>query len=337
MHPKKNILNIDSAHRELLHINELPTFCKLPISYAQPELIHLTNAKVLKQTFHNYLTSFDLLEALVENQASLKISLERPGIYIFLVFKGDFCFSNQNDSTTLKDSKNYCFISYMPAGNYLKTITPGEHTALIISCTLDWFITQTQNLELFNNLIQHYTMGKTSVLNLPHCPLERSIVRPFKKLRSYGKKDIIKLDIAIHAFLNQFILYYYNKLHQKCFTSKTLRKHKAQEIKKFVKENFSKKIVENTPEMADLFCVSEKNLHRLSKAVFGIPLHEQVVHYRMVYSIKLILTTAKPIHEIAKMMGYSSSFYFSKAFKKYHKVSPIEIRKVSFKKDTCNF
>ncbi|WP_165973190.1 MULTISPECIES: AraC family transcriptional regulator [unclassified Pedobacter] len=35
--------------------------------------------------------------------------------------------------------------------------------------------------------------------------------------------------------------------------------------------------------------------------------------------------TSRPVKEVASKVGYPDSFYFSRVFKKYHKIKPSEV------------
>jgi len=53
-----------------------------------------------------------------------------------------------------------------------------------------------------------------------------------------------------------------------------------------------------------------------------------MLRLRMELAIRLLNTTNKSIKEIAFETGYQNEFYFYRQFKKHHKYSPGEIRKL---------
>ncbi len=124
-----------------------------------------------------------------------------------------------------------------------------------------------------------------------------------------------------YNFINGCINKYFNSIKSRNATS---REHhlKGQAIASFINENFTTEMADDAPKLAYRFMVSERNLARLAKNVFGIPLHEQVIKLRMDYARRLLSTSGKPVKEIALLAGYKEPHYFSKAFKKYYGKCP---------------
>lgn len=319
-------LNIVSAYTETISTVELRGSSKLPISFAQAKVLHLNQGKIIKQSFGNYFANFDLFEISMEQTETVRYELKEPGIFIFLVLKGNSVFSGQQCYVMPEQTKHYTYSCYIPKGSYDQVLTPGEYKTLVMTIKPEWFIMQSENLIGFNQLAESYITSKTTAFSLPNCTLDRDILRPFKRLQLLNAQNGIKLDVAMDTFLNLVIHSYHHKLQNQMYTSGTLKQLQAERIKKFIKDNFTQKVVEDIPQMASIFCMSEKKLHRLAKTAFGVPLHEQVIRYRMLQSKNLILTTNKPIYKIAELIGYNDSYYFSKAFKRCYKITPSEFR-----------
>ncbi len=68
-------------------------------------------------------------------------------------------------------------------------------------------------------------------------------------------------------------------------------------------------------------------LSRLFKGATGSSIQQYIVTYRMKTAAKLIKETTQSIQDISLAVGYSDIFTFSKAFKKYYKISPSDYRK----------
>ena len=62
-------------------------------------------------------------------------------------------------------------------------------------------------------------------------------------------------------------------------------------------------------------------------------INEYINLKRMNLSEKLLLTTDKPLRDIAALTGFSDVEYFSRTFKKYHAISPAAWRREN-RKDT---
>ena len=72
---------------------------------------------------------------------------------------------------------------------------------------------------------------------------------------------------------------------------------------------------------------SPPHLHRLCQAQFGISPIQKLIHLRIDRAKSVLLNTRWPIQHIARYVGYTNIFNFSKSFKKRVGVSPSEFRR----------
>jgi len=83
-------------------------------------------------------------------------------------------------------------------------------------------------------------------------------------------------------------------------------------------------------ELSRAVGLSESRLSHLFKVQMGItPLHYQSER-RLEKARTLLQMTSRPISEISELLGYSSSYYFSRRFRKSYGVAPREFRKRNF-------
>ena len=99
----------------------------------------------------------------------------------------------------------------------------------------------------------------------------------------------------------------------------------GQLIKKYVKNNLAGKLtLKNIAR--NLHC-STVTLTEHFKAEFGITINEYITKKRMELAERLMLTSDKPLREIAADVGFSDVEYFSRTFKKHHGESPAAWRR----------
>ena len=99
----------------------------------------------------------------------------------------------------------------------------------------------------------------------------------------------------------------------------------GQLIKKHVKNNLANKLtLKNIAR--NLHC-STVTLTEHFKAEFGITINEYITKKRMELAERLMLTSDKPLREIAADVGFSDVEYFSRTFKKHHGESPAAWRR----------
>ncbi|ETT76173.1 AraC family transcriptional regulator [Paenibacillus sp. FSL R7-277] len=76
------------------------------------------------------------------------------------------------------------------------------------------------------------------------------------------------------------------------------------------------------PGMAGRLHLSMSTLRRTVRRSSGYPLHEYIHRLKMAEAKHLLLNTSLQVQEIAGMLHYRDSFYFSRLFKKYMGLSP---------------
>ena len=75
--------------------------------------------------------------------------------------------------------------------------------------------------------------------------------------------------------------------------------------------------------------LSKDYIGKLFKNKIGITLNEYSTILKMEYGKKLLKTSNKKVYEISEELGYSTVDYFSKLFKNYTNLTPVQYRKKS--------
>lgn len=83
----------------------------------------------------------------------------------------------------------------------------------------------------------------------------------------------------------------------------------------------------NIEDMASAAAVSKSGLNRKMKSILGITPAEFLRETRLQRAATLLITTNKPISDIAIECGFTDQSYFGKCFKARHGASPSEFRK----------
>jgi transcriptional regulator GlxA family with amidase domain len=79
-------------------------------------------------------------------------------------------------------------------------------------------------------------------------------------------------------------------------------------------------------EVAGLVATSPRQLQRIFADVAGVGFRSYLRRLRMYKAAELLATTALPVKEIARRVGYGDASQFSKAFKRTYGLSPSEAR-----------
>ena len=94
----------------------------------------------------------------------------------------------------------------------------------------------------------------------------------------------------------------------------------GQLIKKYIKSNLSRKLT--LKDIARNLHCSTVTLTEHFKDEFGITINEYITKKRIDLAQRLLLTTDKPLREVATLVGFADVEYFSRTFKKHHGRSP---------------
>lgn len=100
--------------------------------------------------------------------------------------------------------------------------------------------------------------------------------------------------------------------------------HMVEAVRKYVEENFSYELALSS--LAEMFHLNETYLSGLFKQHVGITFSDYVTKLRMTKAEQLLQENELKLTDIAMLVGYSSSSYFSTSFKKNSGKSPKEYR-----------
>lgn len=92
----------------------------------------------------------------------------------------------------------------------------------------------------------------------------------------------------------------------------------------YIDLNYAEKITLH--DLATHIHLCEEECCRLFKSVMNMSIFDYIQEYRIKKACEFLVGTRFSITEIACMVGYNNSNYFSKAFKKYKDISPREYR-----------
>lgn len=92
----------------------------------------------------------------------------------------------------------------------------------------------------------------------------------------------------------------------------------------YIEHNLNNKI--ELKELADKVFLSKYYFHRIFHTIVGEPVAEYIRSRRLMEAANELLTTDNKIVDIALKYQFSSQESFSKAFKKYYKISPKQFR-----------
>lgn len=282
-----------------------------PLRMAKIKEVVLDEGHIIVQSISHYLAYIELFEYALTAKTSINFTVNISSFFLYA-----------DVQTGLAQ------LCYLPKGKYRKVVRSGTNQVMLLTLRPDWLIYKCKQLPHLMSFNIFFCDCEDQPMNLPSIGIANKLIRSLIKMDA--SVNDLNMDNDGYIFINGCINKYHNKLQHKNDTARYYH-DKAAAISSFIKTHFATEEAENLPKLANRFMVSERTLARLTKIAFGIPLHEQVIKLRIHYALNLLLTTSKPIFEIATLSGYREPYYFSRAFKKYFGVCPKSINRPSKK------
>lgn len=167
---------------------------------------------------------------------------------------------------------------------------------------------------------QAMTLGVREYLVKPidELELEKTLIRLITEIKK--KKNVEKLRKGFQNIEDNKLLFF-----KEYFSaSEGGREDYISEAVKYIRDNFQTDI--NIKEVADFLFISESYLSRLFKDETNYTFTEYLTNYRLKKALDLLRDTNVKIYEVANLVGYSDSRYFSGLFKRYLGMTPREFR-----------
>lgn len=79
-------------------------------------------------------------------------------------------------------------------------------------------------------------------------------------------------------------------------------------------------------ELAGQIGISQRQLERLIQSYYGVTFREKLLFSRMEMAKELLRTTELPVNAVADQIGYTSPSYFTKHFRSYTGLTPVQFR-----------
>ena len=155
---------------------------------------------------------------------------------------------------------------------------------------------------------------------------QQKILESMKKIYELQKNPPKDYELQIHLYLMdiwQKLYEYYSTKPMENIKQK-LHIHRLKSIISYIQEHYDQEIkLEDVAEAANI-CKSE--CCRFFKKHMNMTIFDYVLYYRIQMSIPLI-REYDSITEVASMVGFSSSSYFTQVFKRYMGFTPMQFKK----------
>ena len=95
-------------------------------------------------------------------------------------------------------------------------------------------------------------------------------------------------------------------------------------MERYIRKNLATVTVH---ELSEEFGVEERTLRNLFTKTIGITPKQCILKIRLEYAGNLLLATEQPLSSISQSAGFANQYHFSKAFKEFYGITPMQYRK----------
>lgn len=146
------------------------------------------------------------------------------------------------------------------------------------------------------------------------------------------KERLIKIE---REYLNKF-LFYENKvsgilgdviihcLRRSRGGNATEGHHQIEMILNYIHENYNEKLTNIS--LAEHFGFHPNYMSQIVKNYTGMPLHKYIIYVKLSHAIDLLNSSELTVGEISERCGFCDIYYFSRYFKQYTGMSPMQYR-----------
>ncbi|WP_304942959.1 AraC family transcriptional regulator [Vallitalea guaymasensis] len=158
---------------------------------------------------------------------------------------------------------------------------------------------------------------------------KNEIILAIKDIYSAFNKELFCKELIICENLSRIWRFILNDIMYKNLKSvpiNPLQESRTQHMMQFIHDNYSEPL--SIKEIADFANISTRECSRCFQNIIHTPPVKYLMKYRISVSLSLLLTTNYSMTQIAEMIGFNSSSYFSKVFNEHMNMSPTDYRKL---------
>lgn len=205
-------------------------------------------------------------------------------------------------------------------GTAFLTVIPSNHRYYLPKHSDSWefiFITLTGNhtLEEWRKIQEQFG----PVIQLKE---QDEIIKYIWEIYRNATNNKIRDGYESSSLAYEFIMKLYRSLYLQQIP--TSLNHKISDSIVFMKDNLHKQL--SLTDISDSVNMSKYHFNHTFTKTMAISPWNYLTKLRIEYSIELLITTNLTVDEISSMVGYTSSNYFNKVFRKYMATSPGKLR-----------
>ncbi|CAN7282306.1 response regulator [Paenibacillus sp. LjRoot153] len=187
-------------------------------------------------------------------------------------------------------------------------------------------------------MLESWVEGRYEILNELSMAWTSLVIEELKKQDIHVKyEEGEDVELGEHSLKHSDVRQYFrlcavrrleqaaNILMDRARKAKNLQKESVvDQVKRYIEEHYAENW--GLQELADHVAMSRSYLAKLFKEQAGMTIWTYCVNVRMRKARDLLLTSSLKSYEIALQVGYENSIHFSRIFKQYHGLNPMEYK-----------
>lgn len=303
-----------------------PLWCKFPVIGLPWQILPFHTGNVARQTRSLAGTHMQLLEFDAHDEMKMEFTVGSPSGFLFFLLRGEVRFYGQTGVQVSHAVDNTYYLVYNSAGRFTVGMDRGKHSFLVIALDSDWFIPSIENAHpAFRPLLGLWSAKAPHPILLPQKEIIAKVWRILARIRMAVVKNIDD-GLQVLKYISECMNIYHGQLieHERSTEQADLDRGKI--LKEYLSANYMFAEECRTERILEKLGWSNWTLRKVTEKVLGCTISHYIKQLRMDKASELLLTTNMTLRDIAISIGFSSNESFTKALKKFMKISPSDYR-----------
>ena len=162
----------------------------------------------------------------------------------------------------------------------------------------------------FSNIIDHVQFEDMPEFNTCVYSTEQPAVQnTLVKIIYEYKNRLINYNLKMSCLLSEVLI----ECTRHLLFNRISKSSTVNDILSYISENY--RFAVTNKELADKFHLNPNYISRIVKKCVGMPLHQYVLHLRIMLAMEMLESTTLNVNEIAAYCGFCDVYYFSRYFK----------------------
>ncbi|WP_333889341.1 AraC family transcriptional regulator [Sphingobacterium siyangense] len=327
------IVIIESCEEEIYEskiTKHKPQHCKFPVLRLPWYVFQHTEVIISKQSRNLMGANMQLFEFDAKKAAVINFKIVKASTFLFFHLRGNAAYYINKNILITKMAKPTFYLTYSPEIQFKMKISRGHHAILAIALEEIWSFTTDELSPIFDDFYASMLNGSDQPIVLPHKRITKEVWSILGRLRLTAVRNI-EDNIGLLKQISLCLSTYYRYVVEDNKNNPESEEIIGERIRRYLQDHYMFEDECRLNIIQRKFNLSEWQLRKIAKNVFGSSIGQYLNNLRLEKSIQLLLETDLTVNEITVRIGYTSPTTFSNYFRNKTGYSPTTFRKKSKK------